>query len=83
MRPPGRVSLLSIACILFIFAASCNHKKTIMPAYYFWRTGSEINTQEKALLMVKSWPGCAMNIKEFIFRCAVYIDYIRTFDKAF
>jgi hypothetical protein len=51
MFPLGRTSFLSLfACILLICDASCNHKKTAVPAYYFWRTGTEITPQEKALL---------------------------------
>lgn len=50
MHPPGRTCLVISACMLLLFNASCKKKKTIVPAYYFWRTGSEIRPSEKDLL---------------------------------
>lgn len=49
----NRFCSLAFTCILLMHGFSCtlkNHKKTVTPAYYFWRTGSEITPVEKALL---------------------------------
>ena len=39
-----------LACILVMPGISCTRKKTVSPAYYFWRTGTDISVQEKDLL---------------------------------
>src|ERR1700759_146701 len=49
MNPP-RSYCLALLCILVMPFISCNHPKTGLPAYYFWRTGRNVSDQEKDLL---------------------------------
>jgi len=48
MRSPSRI-LLNLFAIVSLLSC-CTGKKTIVAAYYFWRTGSDISPSEKALL---------------------------------
>ena len=50
MHPQSLNCFLLFACLLLMSGVRCGHKRTIIPAYYFWRTGSEINSREKDML---------------------------------